>query len=416
MTTIEVFVDALAFGGVGVGRLPDGKALLVHGAAPQERVLVEVTEDRRSYARGVVSSVVDASPDRVAPPCSVADQCGGCGWMHVSEKGQQTWKQQLVARELERAELSDQAQTDPIVTGPSLGSRTRTRLHRRGRTVGTLAARSHRVIPLKQCPILAPQLETFALELARSLEPLPPNNLELELYVDRRQKRGLHVSAPKPLSVERWRQLARDLGLVSLVLAWPRQRVRHREGPPLEEESAGLPLAFEPGLFVQTNREINAHLVDKAQTLAGEGERFVECYAGVGNITIHLAKRFRRGVALEGQQRSARFLTENLGPAQAPSIEVRAESDSQSARRLTNHPRPDVIVMDPPRAGIKPLWPLIKRLGAPRLVMVSCHPMSAIRDVAHLSQNGGYELERLVPLDLFPHTPHLELVARMKRR
>jgi len=404
-----VRIEALAFGGDGVGRLPGGKAVFVGGSAPGDEVRVRLLEEKPSVAFGEIEALVTAAPERVAPRCPVADRCGGCTWQHLPVDVQRAWKHRLIERELTRRGLGGDGVPGAMACGPEFGHRTRTRLHRRGVDLGTLPRRSHRVIPLQACPILAPELEAFALALAVHLRAAPPFDAEVELYVDADGRRGMSVEPAGRPPLGFWDQVAGELGVTALRVKGARpEGVRGREV--LTEVSGSRRLGFEPGVFVQTTRVGNALLVAEALGMAGEGATFAEVYAGIGNFTVHLAERYGRGSASEGSRTSAAWLGRNL--AGSPSVSTHAEQDDASARRLTSGAPVDLLLADPPRAGMKPLEPLFERVPPRRVVMVSCHPMAAVRDLERLAQR-GYRLERLTPIDLFPQTDHLEVAASL---
>lgn len=191
------------------------------------------------------------------------------------------------------------------------------------------------------------------------------------------------------------------------------QRGKGSAGPLLHEDSRGRRLAFEPGVFVQANRQMNAHLVGEAVRLAGSGGRFLEVYAGAGNITVHLAELFERGEACEGDRRAAHLLEDNLSGG-AGRVEVRRESDRRTALRRAGPPEPDLLLVNPPRAGMRALMPLVEGVVPARVVMVSCHPMAAVRDMKTLAA-AGYRLVEVRPLDFFPQTDHLEVVTLLER-
>lgn len=432
LSIVELETEDLAFGGAAVARLSSGKAVFVHGAAPRERVRAYVVEERRSLAVAVCEEVLRPSPDRACAPgaCEHAGRCGGCTWAHLDLAAQRRWKRTLLARELVRARLlgaEDDERIGEMVAGAGLGFRTRCRLHLFGGRLGPMAARSHEVVPFEGCPALAPPLERFALELGAALTgdsgASRPADADVELYVDAAGQRGLFVS-PRTggagEGAQAWERVAAALGVASLRIGSGARR-----GALLEEHSAGAAIAFEPGQFVQTNREMNDRLVEAVVAGAAPGagpERGVaEVYAGVGNFTVHLAGLFGRGVAFEGDARSVELLRRNLGTA-AARVEAVAARDDRAAKRLAATPV-DVLVADPPRAGMKPLRPVFdparrsRRAGPPpsRVVMVSCHPMAAVRDLAHLVRESGYSLVSVTPIDVFSQTHHLELVGVVER-
>jgi 23S rRNA (uracil1939-C5)-methyltransferase len=396
-----------------VGRLPAGKALFVPGTLPGERVRVRLVEEKASFARGVVVELLETAPERVRPRCPAAGSCGGCSWQHVALEAQRDWKRRLLTGELLRhGVLSAGEAVAPVAGGEGFGHRTRTRLHRRAARFGTMVRRSHQVIPLEACPVLAPELERFALEVGRALRQEAHADADLELYVDARGARGLYVEPSGRVDWRPWERVATRTDVRAL-------RFRgHLTGPgvgdALEEDSLGMPLFFEPGVFVQTNRAMNARLVSETLRAAGQGGSFAEVYAGAGNLTLHLVEGFARGVVSEENPASAAWLERNLQGSGAH-LEVRAEADSLTCQVLCSRPPVEVLVVDPPRAGIRPLYPLFQAAPPHRVVMASCHPMAAVRDLGVLVREHGYRLESLVAIDLFPQTDHLELVATLVR-
>ena len=408
--TGRVRIDSLAFGGYGVGRLASGKAVLVTGAAPGDVLSLTIEREKGSHAFASIDEILEPSPERVEPPCVQADRCGSCSWQHLPLSTQRTWKRGLLADELVRAGLVDDPGDVPeVLGGDGLGYRNRTRMHVRAGAFGTMQRRSSTVVPFSGCPVLAPELEELALAVSQSVEGAP--DADVELYVDTLGQQGMLVALSGPSPARAWEAIAADLGLYSY-------RIRRPGSPPgpegrlLFEDSAGTPIAFEPGVFVQTNREANAILVGRALAAAGRGGRFAEIYAGAGNFTIHLGSRFDRGVAAESDPTAARMLRRNV---RGTAIEVTEKPDHAVAQRLAAAPAVDLLLADPPRAGMKPLHPVFLAAPPARTVMVSCHPMTAVRDLGHLVAGAGYVLEEVVPVDMFPQTDHLEIVASLAR-
>jgi 23S rRNA (uracil1939-C5)-methyltransferase len=405
----------MAFGGAAVGHLPSGKAALVQGGAPDETVRLAVIEEKRTLLLASIDEVIEPSPHRVAPRCVSADRCGGCGWMHLGIGSQRDWKRRLLRHELERAGLLQRPESfGETAQGEPLGQRIRTRMHRLGDLFGTMGHRSHEVVPLIECPILEPRLEAFALEVAAALEGSAAADAEVELMLDAEGARGMSVVLRSAGDPAPWQELSLALDVTCFILASSQGKLLASTGPNLRETSGGVTLEQRPDLFVQTNREMNDRLIEIALEAAGRGRRFAEIYAGVGNFTVHLARRFERGLACEGSRDAARLLEHNLGAARR-TVEVRAERDRRSARWLATRAPADLLLVDPPRAGIEPLRPLFEASPPRRVVLVSCHPMAAVRDMAHLCQRARYRLEQVVPIDMFPQTPHLELMALLVR-
>ncbi len=414
----EVHIDTMAFGGAGVGRYPSGKVVLVSGAAPDELVRVEVVREKRSHDVAIVREVIEPSPVRVEPPCPSAERCGGCSWMHLEIGAQRSWKARLLRTELERVDLlRSRDMLEDLITGASLHHRSRTRLHLVDGTFGTKMAKSNDVVELVECPILLKDLEAFALDMVVALRSASPKDADVELYVDARGDRGLSATLSTPKQASIWDAISNELDIASVHLAAAHGRPLRVPPRFLREDSAGATLDFVPGVFVQAHRELNARLVEIALEGAGRGDSFAEAYAGVGNFTVHLAQRYQRGIAAEGHGRAAKLLRRNLTDL-GPAVEVRAEGDSRTARWLAGKPPRDLLLADPPRSGkgvYKSFRPLFEQAPPNRIVLVSCHPMAAVRDLVRLRDEAGYELRRVVPIDMFPQTHHLELVAVLEK-
>jgi 23S rRNA (uracil1939-C5)-methyltransferase len=411
---IELCTDGMAFGGAAVARQASGKVALVHGAAAMERVRARVFRSKKSFDEATVTAVIEPSPERVEPSCPVAGQCGGCSWMHLALEAQRAWKARLLETELARAGVEVTAGTVEALRGGSgLGERARCRLHVEGGEVGFRAARSRQIIPFVRCPALIEPLEAFAVEVAQAARGAAFSPAEVELTVDVAGRRGMWVAVEG--EARRWSEIARITGVGAFSqTSGRRQRRQGVVGERLSEASGALRFAYEPGLFVQANRVVNAQLVDVAVTEAGRGARFVELYAGVGNFTLHLARRFDEGIAFEGSGQAAAVLADNV-EAQGGGVEVVAESDRRTVERLRSMAPFELLFADPPRAGMRALRPFFESTPPARVVMVSCHPMAAVRDISHLVGRCGYRLRRLVPVDMFPQTHHLELVASLDR-
>lgn len=418
---LTIHIDELAFGGDGVGRLPSGKVVFVRGGAPGELLSARILDEKRSHVRAVAEQVHRSSLDRCEPICAVAGRCGGCSWMHLTAAAQRTWKRKLLARELLRANvIDDGVAVADVASGAEHGYRVRCRLHIRGGRFGTLGAGSHDVVTLRRCPVMSPPLERFALELAEHVELVRPRDADVELYVDATGRRGLYVSRCDPKMAKSWEELARSIGVEALGFDMRQGRRPRRSvtGAALEERSAGRPLAFEPGLFVQSNREMNSRLVMEVLSAADRGGRtFAEVYAGVGNFTVHLAEIFEGGAAFERDGRAVAMLRRNLGEV-ATRVRSKACDDIVAAKELSSMGQLDLLVVDPPRAGMKPLSSHFfssAKHPPERVVMVSCHPMSAVRDLSLLVRHAEYQVVTVLPFDLFPQTHHLELVAVLER-
>ena len=384
---VELAIDALAAGGDGVGRAPDGRVVFVPLAAPGDRVRVRLVEEKPRFARGEIEALLAPGPARVEPRCPVFGRCGGCAWQHLAYEAQVEAKQAIVRDALVR--IAGLAELPPLAFTPSpaaYGWRGRARVHvERGR-VGYRQRRSHALCAVASCPILAPPLEEA---LARLAARPPRQRGEWELVLG--AEGAVRVA---PLGDPARRAAA--------------ERIALRVG--------GERLELSAGVFAQANALLLDALAEAVLAAAGMGETALELYAGAGFFTLGLARRFARVVAVESDPLATSDLARNVAAATPPGaprrvrvVEARVESwlAAGEAAALAA----EVVVLDPPRGGVgRAAAETLAGLPARRLVHVSCDPATLARDVAVLAA-GGWRLTALHGFDLFPHTPHVEVVA-----
>lgn len=379
---VELTIDALAAGGDGVGRAPSGLVVFVPFTAPGDRVRVELIDVRSRFARGRVATLIEPGPNRTDPLCSHFGTCGGCTWQHVAYAAQLEAKARILADALAR--IAHLELPGPVEITPSpgpYGYRGRTRVQVRGGRVGYRRRRSHKLCPVRRCPVLVPELDG---ELARLADAPPPGDCEVELAAGAGETRAV------PLPVQ--------------------------DGPRLSLYVGADRVGFSPGVFMQSNPLLVGPLAAAVQQAAGEGRLLLELFAGAGLLTLGLARRFARLIAVESDPRSVSDLRANLEESDAVNVEVRCETVEATLSRAPGPGEaPDAVVLDPPRVGLHAGGAdALARLGAARIVYVSCEPSTLARDLGVLVDR-GYALRRLRGFDLFPQTPHVEALALLER-
>jgi 23S rRNA (uracil1939-C5)-methyltransferase len=398
----DVRIGGVAVGGDGVGREPSGRVVFVQGALPGELVTAEVVTEHRDHARAVVVAVGDPSPARVAPPCPfVAAGCGGCGWQHVEPEAQRSSKVDMVAEALRR--LGGVA--DPVVAeGPRLattGYRTTLRgaADDQGR-FGLRAARSHDLVAVPGCLVAHPSVVEVLAE-----GRFPPGS-EVTVRVGARTGERLVVVdvagggilADGDVTVPDGVRVVSGAELAAGKRAW------------LHEEVAGVRLRVSARSFFQAGPEAAEALVAAVSEAVGdvvEGCRFADLYGGVGLFAATVGRRAHVEL-VEASASSAADARINLRGLDARV--VRSDVVRWRTRRM------DVVVADPPRAGLgRAGVRAIAATRAPRVALVSCDAGALGRD-ARLLRGAGYVWERSTLVDVFRHTPHVEVVTRFSRR
>jgi 23S rRNA (uracil1939-C5)-methyltransferase len=406
----------MSYGPHAVAR-SEGKVVFVRGAAPEETVDATVHEDHGRFAFADLIGVVEPSAARRSPPCPYLPRCGGCPWQHLRYGAQLTAKAAVVREHLRRIGGLD-VTVEPVAPSPSeFGTRSRLKLRVQERTIGFLAGGAHDLVPVDTCLLAAPALAAampLAAELVRRLET-SAQRIELVLaeptgsrVVLVAQCEGGWVAGDDAAC----RALAARANVGGVVLAgrgwrhvWGDDRVTIAPEP-------DLALSLRAGTFSQVNPAANQMLVATVLRLAAArgGLRVIDLYAGAGNLSLPLARRGATVWAVEQQPqavRDGRANAKRLGLTQCRFLHRRAAPAiaSFAARRESV----DLVVLDPPRNGAADVIAPLLRLAPQRLVYVSCNPSSLARDLKLLGTR--YRLDCVQPLDLFPHSYHVETVA-----
>ncbi|MBI3998476.1 MAG: 23S rRNA (uracil(1939)-C(5))-methyltransferase RlmD [Armatimonadetes bacterium] len=439
---ITVRVDRVAYGGRGVGRT-DGLVVFVSGAAPGDVVRARVARAKRSYAEAEAVAVLEASPERVVPRCPHFGPCGGCVWQHIAYPAQAQAKEAIVRESLAHLGGLEGARVHPIIAAAdpwyyrnkmefsfhpdgTLG------LHRRGAW--------NEIVPIETCYLQSE--ETAALVRAvreftrgHGLAPYDPRThagFLRSLVI--REGRGtgdrlvgiLTIPGPFP-HTQAFVNTVRDVmpqvtGIVRGIVPGPSDgapvtRVEPLHGRSyLEESLAGLRFRVGLDTFFQTNTAQAArmveHVVECAQPLAGRS--VVDLYCGVGAFTLALARAGARAVGVELMGAAVEAARANAGLNGLEDVafaagDVRIVLPALVAERGA----PDVLMLDPPRAGAGArVMRKIGRSGARRVIYVSCNPTTLAPDLKELLPF-GYRLVDVQPFDLFPQTYHVEAVAAL---
>ncbi len=402
--TAVVLAERLVAGGEALARREDGRVVLVRGALPGERV--EVTVDRRQGAdRGEVVAVLEPSPNRIDPVCPhVAEGCGGCDMAAMESLGQVAAKLVLVADALRR--LGGVA--DPVVRpGPRLDPwsfRTALRVAVDGGRAGLRRAESHEVVPLDSCLVAHPLLEELLVEGTFGAAQ------EVLLRVGAATGERMAVAFPT----------AEDVFFPDDVIVVGADELAAGKRAWIFEEVAGRRWRISAESFFQTRpdgaavlvdvvREMAADVLEAPPTADGRPRGLLDAYCGVGLFagTLLGGRPGWRAVAAERSRSSIADARRNLAD-----IEVRVVGTSVERLRA---PRADLVVADPSRSGLGRRGAhVLASTGAGRLVLVSCDPAAAGRDVALLGAVGYQPVESVV-VDMFPHTHHVEVVTRLDR-
>jgi 23S rRNA (uracil1939-C5)-methyltransferase len=403
---VELTVDSLAAGGDALGRAQDGRVVFVPYAAPGERVRAALVEEHRQYARAELVELLSRSPERVEPPCPLFRDrtCGGCAWQHLEYAAQVRAKQDIAASALRRAVarglelLPIEAPVEPYRW------RRRARLHwvrppsSAAAVVGLYAPRSHRVTLVEACPQVEPALERALEPIHRVLAPGLFQRGEIDMLAG--SAGDVQVAVRGPCRRGAAEALLGQGGVAGVILG--------------RQVFGAAAVEIEPGQwgqadrFAQASRAGNAALVAALDRAARprDGARVLELHAGSGNLTRVLADGAARVLAVDarpGRPSGAAHVDWRIGSVEEVTTEL-----AEAGERF------ELVVLDPPREGARPLCQPIAALEPRRIVYVSCDPATLARDLDQLDTL-GYAARWAQPIDVMPQTAHVELVVALDR-
>ncbi|AZL67451.1 MULTISPECIES: 23S rRNA (uracil(1939)-C(5))-methyltransferase RlmD [Pseudomonas] len=415
-------IERLAGDGRGIAFV-EGRTWFVSGALGGEEVEARVLAARGKVVEARLERVFQASPERRQAPCKHYQRCGGCSLQHLPHDGQLALKQRTLAEQLQRVAGIQPEEWAAPLSGPEFGYRRRARVavrwdaKARQLDVGFRAEASQDIVAIDECPVLVQPLQSIFRHLPTVLRSLSkPQALgHVELFSGSAEAVLVrHVAALPAEDLARLEAFCREAGA---------QLWLQGEGDPAPVDDANelgfaldpwaLQLAWRPGDFVQVNAQVNTLMIQQALAwLAPQAdERVLDLFCGLGNFALPLARQAREVVAVEGVQamveraeanarsnnvHNARFFQADLSQPLAGAGWV-AEGFS-------------AVLLDPPRDGAYEVVQGIARLGAKRLVYVSCNPATLARD-AQVLVGQGYRLKRAGILDMFPQTAHVEAMA-----
>lgn len=446
--TFETQVQSLAFGGRGVGHAPDGRVAFVEGALPEETVRAAYTKIKKEYVEAVAEEILVASRERVEPACPHFGTCGGCRLQHLDYPAQARAKEAQLAETLahvggltEVPVLEVISAEDPwryrnkmdFTFGTDREGVLLLGLHRRGRF--------DRVIDIEHCWLVdgrVSDLLASVREWAGAHELVAYDSRQatgLLRYLVVRLARGtgevlvdlVTTSAQAPAApafVQAVRSVFADATVVHTThrgraTAYMVEKQETLAGTGvIEEHIGGVRFEISAETFFQTNSRMAARLFEVAAEAAGlrPDDRLLDLYCGTGAIGLTLARRVAAVTGLESNEAAVSDARRNATlNGLTNTVFVAATAEDRLGAVIDGQGPFDVVVADPPRAGLHPkALATLAQAAIPRMAYVSCNPATLARDLAALVDS-GYNVSWVRPVDMFPHTPHVEAVASLVR-
>jgi len=366
---LSLRISDLAFGGEGVARWEDF-VVFVPFVAVGELVEAEITELKKRYARARLLRVLEPSPERVEPGCRYFGACGGCQYQHLAYSAQLRLKHKQIGDLFERLGHFDRRLVAPVIPCPQpYGYRNRIMVRsqwdkfKQGLNIGFIRADSRLVVDVEECRLAEPALN----EQLKYVRAHPP------------PKGGLKV-----------------------VL---------RSSPPGWE--------VPPDSFFQNNSFLLPKLVEVARDALREAQtrHLLDIYCGVGFFSVELAPLVESFVGVELDHMAIQAARRNAAARARTNGEfIAGTAEEQLPAILSRFPAPaTTVLLDPPRKGCQPeTLQMLRRVQPAQIIYISCHPATMARDLNILCAQGAFELAQVRPLDMFPHTQHVECVGDLR--
>jgi tRNA/tmRNA/rRNA uracil-C5-methylase (TrmA/RlmC/RlmD family) len=368
---LSVTIEDIAFGGEGVARV-GGFVIFVPFVLAGETVEIEITDVKKNFARARLLELLESSPDRVSPPCRYFGECGGCQYQHIDYPAQLRIKHKQIVDLFERIGGFAADTVQPVIPCPQpYGYRNRIMIRSQwnkvklGLNIGFIRHDNRLVVDIEECRIAEPALNEQIRRVRAS--PPPKGGLKVVLRV-----------APEHWDVPRDSFFQNNFFLLPKLVETVRERIRN-----------------------------------------GGARQLVDAYCGVGFFSIELADLVEAFVGVEIDQTAVQAARRNAANRNRRNGEFFAADFAEFLPTLLERSSPETtaVIIDPPRVGCSPSS--LERLRQTRpvqIIYVSCHPATLARDLNVLCADGVYELVRVVPLDMFPQTQHIECVADLRAK
>ncbi|HEX4947584.1 MAG TPA: class I SAM-dependent RNA methyltransferase [Blastocatellia bacterium] len=412
----DITIEKIVYGGDGLGRV-NGQTVFVPFAAPGDQLRVRITKLERNFARGEIVEITTPSTLRRAAPCPHFGVCGGCQLQHLQYDAQRKTKAEFIRESLRRMGGIDWQNEIEVLTADEFGYRARAEIKvRQGETatgrngeqhhesparplarsprpiqIGFFKDNSHEICEVTECPILLPAANAALRELHQ-----PPN-----LLTSRATRVYLTVGDDQTLATPATGENARDAEIDA-------------QGT-VQQTIAGINYRFGVRTFFQSNRLLVERLVTVAIEDAN-GKVAFDLYAGAGLFSLQLAKLFAQVYAVEGSKISSQHGIQNAQANRIHNVNYEAMSvEAWLKFQASKLPRPDFVLLDPPRAGAgEAVVQRLIALASPRIHYVSCDPTTLVRDLKLLTK-ANYKIDSITALDMFPQTYHIETVVKLTR-
>jgi len=441
----EILINNVSHQGEGIGRV-ENFAVFVPGAIKGEKIEVKITEIRKNFARGELEKIILPSLNRVKPPCSVFNLCGGCHLQHINYKKQLEMKKEIVENVLSR--IGNQNIDVMPIIGMEIPWRYRNKGHfhlareNENITLGFYQSKSHDLVPVSQCLLFSQNINSLIKYLEKEL-----TRQKITIYnhkTDKGNFRGIVLRESKYTGEimiifitreERW--YLDENFLNNLIIAFPQvvslcQNINKNPKMALfgkdfrilkgktfiEDHIDSFKFKISPSSFFQVNvlqTEILYKKILEYANLSGK-ETVIDSYSGTGTISIYLAGKAKKVYGLELQKGAVRDAWANGELNNLSNLKFfSGKAESWLYKWVQRGEKVEVIIIDPPRRGCsREVLKNIIKIKPEQILYVSCDMLTLARDIKYITQN-GYNIEEVQPIDMFPHTSHIECLVHLTK-
>jgi len=430
---IVLEIEKLSHEGRGIAHL-DGKVVFVEEALPGEKVSAVYTQKREAFDQAKTTEVINASKDRIEPPCQYASICGGCSLQHFNPEAQLAFKASVLNELLEHSLNGLEYKKMPPMTGPYFGYRRKARLavryvHKKEQVlVGFREKNSSFITNMDSCEVLDAQVSKLLPALRELIASLAAykNIPQIEVAIGDEQieenSMALVFRHLLPLSAQDLEKMTAFAEIHKLDLylqsGGPDTVFRLYPKAGVERLFYDLPefnlnIAFHPMDFTQVNAEINRKMINKAIELLdlNSKDKVLDLFCGLGNFSLPMATRAEFVLGIEGSEAMVDRGKENALRMAMSNLDFTSAdlTENFDTKHWIDYGFTKVLI-DPPRSGAIEILPAVTELKPEKIVYVSCNPITLARDTA-LFNELGYKLDTAGVMDMFPQTTHLESIA-----
>ncbi|HOP28493.1 MAG TPA: methyltransferase domain-containing protein [Spirochaetota bacterium] len=374
---IIIRIDNVVYGGYGLGRL-DGKIIFIESAIPGDVLKITLKEEYKDYSTAVIDKIIEPSTQRVKPDCPVADLCGGCTYLSVSYNTELEFKRSIIRDQLKRVANIQEENLPEIetVSDKRYGYRSHTRFNTGHGIKGFFKKGTNEIVefPDQGCLLLSE-------ELNREIKKLEKTDIKTEIRAAS-DTEGSVIFGKDNLSAE------------------------------IIESANGLYYHREINGFFQANRFLRDKMIQQVIDLSStdKNSTFLDICSGCGFFTLPMAQISKYGHGFDIDSGSINYAKKNSKINRIKNVSFYKLAESEIKPHLYN---PDVVIIDPPRSGLsKKGRRTVNAINPPCIVYVSCNPSTFARDLRDLIKN-GYKLNKLIFIDMFPCTYHIEIISQL---